>query len=93
MMLSGSSNLLGGVGSESESESLASLVDPLFAGCLRLPSKPLALTGARQMPVAQKTTPSRCGRVCPLRPSRASTIFKLFNHCAAYHVGLADFHG
>ena len=45
-----------------------SLVDPLFAGCL--PSKPLALIGARQM--AQKTTP--CGRVCPLIPSRASTI-------------------
>jgi hypothetical protein len=44
-----------------------------IAGCL--PSKPLALPGARQM--AQRTTP--CGRVCPLRPSRASTIFKLLS--------------
>jgi hypothetical protein len=69
MMLSGSSNLLqvGSVGSGYAS------VDPLFAGCL--PSKPLALTGARQM--AQKTTGTPRGRVCPfnkLRPSRASTI-------------------
>ncbi len=38
-------------------------LDPLFAGCL--PSKPLALTGARQM--AQETTPCTSRRVCCAR--------------------------
>jgi hypothetical protein len=63
-----SSNLLGGVGSLK--------LDPLFAGCL--PSKPLALIGARQM--AQKTAPCRrvcCARAHETEPSKYDLVVLL----------------
>ncbi len=67
MMLSGSSSLLYLLG---PAGGRWLKLDPLFARPSNFKLKPLALIGAKQM--AQKTTP--CGRVCPLRPSRASTI-------------------